>query len=361
MNLKVHKRELILSSLLFLLPMAVGLILWNRLPDSMYIHWGVNNQPDGTGSKAFVVFGFPLLLLGMHWFALWITSKDPKHQNQGRKATAILFWIIPLLSCFLSLFIYSTALGVKIGLNCITFLPLGIMFVAIGNYMPKVKQNYTLGIKITWTLSNEENWNATHRFAGKTWFLGGLIMIFSIFLPANLNAILLFPVIFILVAIPVLYSWLYYKKQVREGNDYPLWHSRLSKSAKVVYITFTLLLVFFLVFFLFSGKISITYQAEDFTIDASFYTPLTIDYAEIASVELRDEPVDGTREMGFGSARLEYGTFRNEEFGLYTRYTYTGCDSVVILTSTKGKVMVLSGATREETLQIYNTLLNKIG
>ena len=104
MNLKAHKRELILSSLLFLLPMAVGLILWNRLPDSMYIHWGVNNQPDGTGSKAFVVFGFPLMLLVLHWFALWITSKDPKHQNQGRKATAILFWIIPLLSCFLSLF-----------------------------------------------------------------------------------------------------------------------------------------------------------------------------------------------------------------------------------------------------------------
>ncbi len=356
-----NKKLLILSSLLTLLPMAVGLILWNRLPDSMYIHWGVNNQPDGTGSKAFVVFGFPLLLLATHWLALCITSKDPKHKNQGKKATAILFWIIPVLSCVMSLFGYSTALGVNIGLNSVVFLPMGILFTALGNYLPKIKQNYTLGIKVTWALSNEENWNATHRFAGKVWFIGGLLLIFGIFLPMEYSSLLIFPVILVLVLMPTLYSWLYYKKQVREGNDYPVWHSKLSKPAKVIYITFTLLLVIFLGVMMFSGKITITYQAEDFAIDASFYTPLTIDYSEIASIELRNEPVDGVREMGFGSARLEYGTFHNEEFGLYTRYTYTGCDSVVILTSTKGKVMVLSGATQEETLQIYNTLLNKIG
>ena len=43
------------------------------------------------------------------------------------------------------------------------------MFMVIGNYLPKVKQNNTIGIRVVWTLQDEENWNATHRFSGKIW------------------------------------------------------------------------------------------------------------------------------------------------------------------------------------------------
>ena len=76
----------------------------------------------------------------------------------------------------------TKALGKEMNPALIVSLLLGFMFIIIGNYLPKCKQNFTLGIKIKWTLENEENWNKTHRFAGKVWFIGGFIMLLTAFL-----------------------------------------------------------------------------------------------------------------------------------------------------------------------------------
>lgn len=58
----------------------------------------------------------------------------------------------------------------------------GVLFVVMGNYLPKAKQSYTLGIKIAWTLNSEENWNRPHRLAGWIWMISGLLMIADAFL-----------------------------------------------------------------------------------------------------------------------------------------------------------------------------------
>ena len=68
----------------------------------------------------------------------------------------------------------------------------------------------------------------------------------------------------------------------------------------------------------------------------------------------------GTRIFGVGSFRLLLGTFENEEFGTYTRYTYYRPDSCVVLTK-GGKTLVFSGADRESTKEIYETLVAKTG
>ena len=87
----------------------------------------------------------------------------------------------------------------------------GILFIVIGNYMHKIKQNYTIGIKISWTLNSEENWNRTHRLSAWIFVLGGVAMIFNAFL---LSEALLFLVIFALLFIPCGYSFLLYKKGI---------------------------------------------------------------------------------------------------------------------------------------------------
>ena len=51
----------------------------------------------------------------------------------------------------------------------------GLLFMIIGNYLPKVKQNNTIGIRVVWTLQDEENWSATHRFSGKLWVASGVL------------------------------------------------------------------------------------------------------------------------------------------------------------------------------------------
>lgn len=358
--LKQHKNKLLISSLLILLPIAVGILLWDKFPDVMTTHWGVDNQPDGWSTKAFAVFAMPLLLLAMHWLCLWITSRDPGQKNQSKKAIGMVFWLMPLVSLFSSAVLYGTALGNTVNIGSIVFVMLGLMFVGIGNYLPKVKQNHTLGVKVIWALSNEENWNATHRFTGKLWVAGGLALLLAAFFPMEYAFFIILPAIIVLALIPMLYSFLYYKKQCREGNNYPLnGMNTVNKTAYRWSIAAVVIILIAVCVVMFSGSITCVYGTDSFTIEASFYDDLTVEYDAIDTIALRNEPVPGTREFGFGSARLLMGTFKNEEFGLHTRYTYTNCKCAVVLTS-GGKTLVLAGKTPEETASIYQTLLSHI-
>ena len=95
--LRNHKWTSILSSAAILLPILVGLLLWDQLPAQMVTHWGADGTPDGTGSRAFAVWGIPLILLAVHWFCLLFTAKDPASKKISRHALGIVFWICPHL------------------------------------------------------------------------------------------------------------------------------------------------------------------------------------------------------------------------------------------------------------------------
>ena len=97
---------------------------------------------------------------------------------------------MPIISIFLAGMIYSQALGMKLDPKLFVMPLCGVIFMIIGNYLPKCSQNVTMGIKISWTLKNEENWYATHRFAGKVWMIGGFVMMCAMFLPTPLSLII---------------------------------------------------------------------------------------------------------------------------------------------------------------------------
>ena len=78
---------------------------------------------------------------------------------------------------------------------------IGVLFMIIGNYLPKCKQNYTMGIKLPWTLDDEENWNRTHRFAGFLWVAGGVVIAINAFLKWEW---LFLVVVFAMVLIPTI-------------------------------------------------------------------------------------------------------------------------------------------------------------
>ncbi len=360
---KEHKKKIIFSSLAILAPILVGLLFWHRLPDTMATHWGADGNVDGWSSKAFAVFGMPLIMVLVHWLCLWGTTKDPKQKGQGKKPFSLIFWMVPMISWFSSSFLYGTALGAEYNIGSVVFGLLGVMFMVIGNYMPKVKQNYTLGIKVVWALHNEENWNATHRFGGKVWFLGGFLILLLAFFPEKIFVLAVFPLILILASVPMLYSYLYYKKQCARGEGYALDDRPedpfLKKMTKWSWLAVAVILIF-VCLVMFGGKIEYTYGQDSFTIDASVWNDLTVEYDAIEAVQLRTGPVDGTREYGFGSSKLLLGVFRNEEFGLYTRYTYTNSDCVVVLT-VNGNILVIAGETQADTEEIYRELVGRTG
>lgn len=356
--MKDHKGKLLVSSLLTLLPIALGLLLWDRLPSQFATHWGVDGEADGWSVKAFAVFIPPLALLAAHYLVLFFTFHDPKNRNQSKKIVGLIFWLIPCVSLLTSGMTYALALGWKFRISGLLPAGLGLMFIAIGNYFPKCRPNYTIGIRVPWTLNSEENWNATHRFGGKVWVTGGAAMIFAALLPEVPGMIVTIAAAFALSIVPIVYSYLYDRKHPSEGKSAPP-----DKTASAVFktaVVFAAVILIFVTAMLFTGKLEYRFGDDSFTVQPSCYSNLTVKYADIDALEYREGNVGGTRIFGVGSFRLLLGTFENEEFGTYTRYTYYRPDSCVVLTK-GGKTLVFSGADRESTKEIYETLVAKTG
>lgn len=208
-----HKKTLIIASLICLIPMVFGVIMWNKLPDPMPTHFGADNQPNGYSSKAFAVFGLPLFMIAMEWLCLFMSSVDPRRKNLAPKVITLVLYIIPVISLIASGGMYAMALGYNFNMSFFMSMLLGVIFIVIGNYLPKCRQTYTLGIKLPWTLANEENWNKTHRMAGPVWMLCGVVTLPCFFLPRNFASALLFTALFTAVLVPTVYSFLLARKK----------------------------------------------------------------------------------------------------------------------------------------------------
>ena len=214
--LKKYRGLLIVTSFIILIPMLIGFGLWDQLPDQIPTHWNMQGEIDGYSSKLFAIVVLPLILVGVQWLCTLGTLADPKNKNIADKLWKLVLWICPVISLLLGYITYGTVLGMQIDINAIMPIFMGLLFMVIGNYLPKCKQSYTVGIKIPWTLNSEENWNKTHRFAGPCWMIAG-------FLSAVLGMLgLMVPMLIcliVMVFVPVIYSYMYYVKYEKDKEE----------------------------------------------------------------------------------------------------------------------------------------------
>ena len=354
--LKQYKKSLILTSLLTLLPIPIGLLLWNRFPETMAVHFGITGEADGYASPNFAVFALPLLMLAFHWLCIFFTARDKGNQGRNQKMFHIVLWTIPIISNLSLLGLYAFALDVEFSPVVWTVVPMGLLFALIGNYLPKTRMNSTMGIKVPWAYTSEENWNATHRFAGKVWVIGGILVALCGLLPHvwAISAMIVFMVV--LCVLPIVYSYRFYRKEKAEGKvqstGYSATDKKILKGSGVFLIVFTI----FILFVLFYGDITYSFREDYLFVESNMYTDYVLRYEKIDDLEFREGNVPGLRVGGYGSFRLLMGFFENEEFGTYTRYTYYKPEACVVVTSGDKKI-VLSGKTYEETESLYQNLL----
>ena len=209
--LKKNKWMMLVTSLLILLPIAAGLILWEQLPEQLPIHWNAAGEVDGWCSKTQGVFLMPVVLLAVHWLCVLVTGQDPKNKDKNEKAKAMILWLIPVLSLVVNGMVYAYALNRDVNIQTLLPIFLGVVFVVIGNYLPKCSRNSTIGLKLPWTLNSDENWNATHRLTGKIWMSGGLVVAATVLLPANLSFWIMIAIGAVMVLVPAGYSYWFYK------------------------------------------------------------------------------------------------------------------------------------------------------
>lgn len=352
--LQKYKGRILISCMLILLPAFVGLFLWERLPEQAAAHWGLLGV-DNWANRFFTVFLPPLIFLAAFLLCLYFTLRDPKNKEQSGKALGLIFWLMPVISALSSGILYASAFGMFF--NGLRLMPLmmGLTFAVIGNYLPKCRQNQTLGIRVKWALENEENWNATHRVGGRLWVASGILLSLCAFLPRRFVLGAQIVPLMLISFLPPAYSYLYYRRQLKNGTvEKPVPAPFTWKKAWGAALPAVIIVLVFAT--LFTGSISYEYGEHSFTVHATYWPDRAVEYADIEQLEYRDTNEPGTRTNGYGSPRLLMGTFANDEFGFYTRYSYTQCPSCVVL-MVDGQALVLTGKNTEETKALYNALL----
>ncbi len=212
--IKRFKGELLLTTAVTLLPILVGVVLWDQLPLEMATHFDANWEPNGWSSRTFTVFGLPAIIAALHVVCVFATSADPRRKNISDKLFRLVLWICPLVSWVCAAATYSYALNMDLNLPVLMSLFLAVVFVVIGNYLPKCRQNYTMGIRLPWTLASEDNWNKTHRLAGWLWMICGVLMFPVVLL--GWHGVFL-GLIGVMVLVPGIYSYLYYRRHGSEN------------------------------------------------------------------------------------------------------------------------------------------------
>ena len=365
--IKKNKLTIIITSVVTLLPALLWLFGSKLLPARIVEFWGMDVSSDAGKGAAGIFLLLPLILLAVHWFSILFTAIIEKNNEPNKKMLHMVLWITPVLSLATSGGLLATAFSEDVNVFLFVLLGFGIGFMILGNYMPKVTRNRTVGIKITWTLANEENWFATHRFAGKVFFISGLACLLAILLPVSVQPFVAGAIFIAIVVLPIVYSYRFYKKQLRDGTatkqDYAQGMSDLYKtrrSAIIATACVILSLAVIMPLIIFGGKLEIATNDTGIVIDASMWSDCTIAFDQIESIEYREHTVDGQRINGVGSAKLLLGVFRNAEFGTYIRYTYTGDLPCIVLT-VGGEIYVIATNDAATTKAIYDTVTQKVG
>lgn len=211
-----HGKEIMISSVVILLPMIFSLIVWDRIPEQIATHWGIDGEPDGWSSKMVGLVVIPFFLLLVHLVCLIAVLLDPRNRGLSDKIFRVVIWLCPVLSLIINPYVTLSALGYEYDITNLMSLLIGIMFIILGNYMPKTKRNYTVGIKLPWTLNSDENWRRTHRVGGIAMVACGVVVLFTPFLSSEY---VLLGAIILAALIPMVYSFVYYLRHERGKEE----------------------------------------------------------------------------------------------------------------------------------------------
>lgn len=218
--MKKNNTEFIWVLLFIGIPFLYAGLEYKNLPSSIPMHFNIKGEVDGWGPKE-NAFMLPVIMgvVSIIVYSLLSNLKkiDPKRYEKADAGYFRKFGIFSVLFLtIISLTItYATVHPNEISINRLIFPILGIGFVALGLYMPKIPQNYFVGFRLPWTLEDSDNWKATHELGGKIWLAGGLCIIATSFmLNPEIFGVIFLIIIGLMILIPVIYSY----KKFREAK-----------------------------------------------------------------------------------------------------------------------------------------------
>lgn len=195
---------------------ALALGVYARLPQRIPSHWNLQGEVDGWMEKPWGPFMQPAiatLMLGLLWL---LPRIDPRRANVERFAEdrRLLINLIILFMAVVQAATFAYALGWPVQVDRVILASVGLLFVGLGNYLPRIRSNWFMGIRTPWTLDNERVWRATHRVGGRTFVAAGLVMALAALLPAPLRVWTAGAAIAVAVVVPLVYSYVAYRRDL---------------------------------------------------------------------------------------------------------------------------------------------------
>ncbi len=196
------------------MPLLYLLLIWNSLPPTVAVHFGLDGRPDGFASKQAFALGLFLFSVLIYLLLRALPAIDPKKKLVSASYARIRFTVTLFMAGLAGVVLYIAQFG-KTG-PVVADLILSAVFLllaAMGNVMLTVPQNYFVGIRTPWALSSRSNWRKTHRLAGKLWVGGGLAaFVINLFLPATAKLFLVILVVVVLAVVPYVYSYRLFRR-----------------------------------------------------------------------------------------------------------------------------------------------------
>lgn len=204
------------SILLIVASIGASFYLYAHFPEMVPSHYNIHGEPDAYTQKAFAAFGVPALLLAVYVLMMVVPLLDPKkdrYQEFSKPYQIIrLLLIVYLAALYAVTSLY--ALGYPVNVADASTIGIGILLIIIGNFMPKLKQTWFVGIRTPWTLSSEAVWRETHRVGGRLFVLGGAAILLSTVLPTSYRWLIFMAVIIGTVVATFVYSYWLWRKRV---------------------------------------------------------------------------------------------------------------------------------------------------
>ncbi len=167
-------------------------------------------SPVVNGNEFLSRFAIPVCSFAI---ALSIFFVARKQQNLGSKNT-ILWMTIFALIVFCMLQIASIVLEVPLSMSGRAGMGIfiGIVLLVFGNFMPRTKPNAAFGLRLPWTLANEDVWRKSNRFAGGLLMGAGIVTIALSFVFINALEMVILVVLLCVTAVAIIMSYSYHRQ-----------------------------------------------------------------------------------------------------------------------------------------------------
>ena len=202
--------------IIWLLPVLYFIKMYNIIPQTVPLHFGIDGTPDRFGSKnelMWMIAVLSIVSMGIYFLMKYLPKIDPKKAAGYSAGTfkKLAFILVVFLSA-LQLFIINISISQSFTLNRFMLPLFGLLFIFLGNLMYSVKPNYFFGIRTPWALEDDNTWRATHQLGGKLWVAGGIVItLITFILSAKAGFIVFICVTLLITLIPVVFSYRYYK------------------------------------------------------------------------------------------------------------------------------------------------------